>query len=1133
MSTPLPSDHEVREKVATDLDRSYVVEAGAGTGKTTLIVRRILSHVRRGDPLSGLIATTFTEKAASELKERVRSELDKALAKESDDTIRVRWLAARQFVDAAAIQTIHGFCTTLLRERPVEAGLDPGFDVLDGERAADLEREVFEATLEEIDPEAPLGTALARVLAAGGRIEALRSLCNQRIRDRDLACPDVEAGLFGAAEPKVAGTRAAGEVEFASPPCPSGESALREAATTLEELASECAVSASDPADRLVVKVLELRDRVRDFARLDAVTRDLELARFPRVATSRLGTKPKWKSPAALDAVRGGLESVFDRLETFQAELRHWRAGVMLAVAERCVVRYVAAKRAAGVIDFHDQLVLTRNLLRDRVDVRRALAAERISLIVDEFQDTDPLQAEIAFFLAEDPASEPATNWLDVRIGAGRLVLVGDPKQSIYRFRRADIEVYEIAKQRVTSCGGAVERIVVNFRCAPGVIDFVNQRFSTLIRKRGADDRTQPDYVELQKPPTPHGDVAAVAVLAKPEGLELQKVEQVRVEEARAIAGYVDRLVRSERFQVVDRDSKQKRAVTFRDCAILFRTLESLDAYEEALKGLDIPYRVVGGRRYFSRAEVKASIALFRALDDATDEVALLAVLRGPLFTISDADLLRFAAAGGELSEFAASIDRAPPQLRAALERIATLRGLRRDLTPSAFVEEAYAATRAIEVFSFLPEGPQRVANLEKLLTLSRSLEADRGATFRGFVEVASRMADAGERQAEAEYLDDDEPAVALLTMHAAKGLEWPVVVLADSGYVPQARTQFVLERGTQTHFEFGFGDKKARTIATHGFEKALEREVWRATAERRRLFYVAATRARDRLVISNFEKATKTVRTGDEAKSFADDLREDPAYQGQATDCSIVVDVTTLRSPIESEEPLRLKLDLEGEPPAASAAVIATRTRFAEHKRAQWETVSLELRRERPEAAFTAMGEAPYKEALYKEAPSKSAGTSRGTQFGTLVHRVLERTDLGAATPPDRNRIAAVALDLGATDSEIDATAQLLAANWSSPFFGELRGARRRLAELPFAFLEGAKVEEGAIDLVAEFADGSLWIVDWKTDDVQADAVAARFEQYLGQASRYRRAVESALGRPVARVCFHFLRPGVTREAT
>ncbi len=427
--THAPADQAVRDRVVRDFDTTFLLEAGAGTGKTTVLVSRILALVRTGRAtLDRIVAITFTEKAAGELKLRLREGIEDALERTQQEDERQRLLAAATDLERAPVSTIHAFAGALLRERPFEAGLDPGFQVaaeIAGERVLDDAWDAwFDQSMAAADP------TLLRALTLGLKIADLKKAAVKMAHERD---------VLGSPQPR--------------PPyaATSLKQRVRDAIATLQPLKARCTNTDDDAYQQI--------ERLEAFLKRAERADGLALERLLRelYVNANKGQQGNWNPKDACKQVKAELKALKEAREQYE---KASNADLAWALRDRLrgfLDAYEARKQQRAVVDYADLLLKTRDVLTRHLPVRRYFQKRFDYILVDEFQDTDPLQAQIALLLAEDENAEPkARDWREVRLKEGKLFVVGDPKQSIYRFRRADIAIYEEVKRLIEASGGEV-----------------------------------------------------------------------------------------------------------------------------------------------------------------------------------------------------------------------------------------------------------------------------------------------------------------------------------------------------------------------------------------------------------------------------------------------------------------------------------------------------------------------------------------------------------------------------------------------------------------------------------------------------------------------------------------------------
>jgi ATP-dependent helicase/nuclease subunit A len=927
----IPQDQAERDRALTSR-RNVAVTAGAGTGKTTLLVSKLLSKVidEKVD-LGRILALTFTEKAANEMLDRVRRELSERGFSDG--------------IDRAEIGTIHSFCAHVLRQFPIEAGVVPDFKVDEGEAFRRLFERAWPRWLDrELGADSPRPRAWREVL--------------QRV---DLATlRELSEGLASFTVPE----------EWS------------DGQATLSRLIGEAAREAPD----------------------------LERSLVQREPPPK---RPRNAGPAAASALRLAKDlGMLDDRAIDQA------LGLVSRFAREFRLDYLRA----GYVSFSAMISLVHDLLRSREfpNVRELLREKYAYILVDEFQDTDPLQVQIIERLAEDGSG---------RLRPGKLFLVGDPKQSIYSFRGADIVAYRGAVDRILAEGG--ERVVLrtNFRSHGGILEFVNAVFSAAIKERGP---LQPPYEPIEPPegrapklPAPH--------------LELILIEGADAEESREAEGEeIAQWIRSHHPQVA-----------YRDVAILFKALSDVPLYIEALRSRGIPY-VVHGEKYFYRtSEVIDFINLLRAVSSPHDRIALAAVLRSPYGSMSDQALF----------DRRKALDYREPGGVPILEFLRRWHEHAGRSGVLGLIDRIFEESFALEIARAGYQGEQAVANLLKLRQKAAEMESQGGSTLREFLEVAGRAVLEMEEEGESPLSDETLDAVTILSIHRAKGLEYPVVILPDlhrrSGQQVEPAVRF--DWPTRT-----LGIRLGKVCNAGGAALAyLDRE--RRREEEKRLLYVAATRAKEALILLGSAKA--------EAHTYLGLLR--PELEKRAK--------VTLR-PYAAP-------GLRGAPPAPSAA------------RPDWSAfVSLWRERERrarvlpPRVSPTGLeGGEEGRPAEFPRAGRgrKGEASARARWVGEECHRVLEQLDFSAPRVPK------------GLDPE---SGRILRAFFRTDAFRGLARSRVLARELPFLYRRGLQIVQGTIDLL--YRDGqNLWVADYKTDKL----VAA--EEYRLIREIYVEAVRRVLG--------------------
>ncbi len=1082
-------DAKERDAIRERVDENMCVEAGAGTGKTTVLVDRIVHLLATTDTDVRRIAViTYTEKAAAELAGRERRGLEDALAA-TTDAVRAQHLDdALRGLNHAHIETIHAFAASLLRERPVEAKLAPGFEVLDVLPA----QLVFESaygewlTAEMAGDPPPL--ALIAALDFDLRFDLVRQAAQQLHRNRDML-PLPPAGAPRGYE-RI-------DVDPAA--------ALDELAPYMAELAkfADCAIDEEDEAHQELTRMLDWHGDTLRRGDTASAGRAIVVVRAPWFTKGSAGN---WRKASDCAAVKAALKAIRKILDDARDGLRQNAVADLLLWLQGFVEQYEVRRREDGKADFDDLLIWARNLIRDDDGIRAYFQSKFQRVFVDEFQDTDPLQAELIISLcAEGPL--PA-DWRRTKLRPGSLFAVGDPKQSIYRFRRADIAMYDEVKRYVFNSEPL--RIVQNFRSASPIIDWVNRTFTQLF---DPEEGVQPPYVGLAARPD-YQIADAVTVLrgaVPPPGGKRAGIEDIRRFEARKLAALIRSSVRAETWRVRAPEGGD-RAAQYRDVVVVIPDRRGLDIYEEEFARAELPYRHEGGRTFFVRQEVRELVAVLRAIDDPGDAVAAVAALRSAAFGCSDEDLLLHKHAGGGF-DYTNVHTAAPGAAAAALRVLRDLSALRYEVTLPEMLRAVLDRTRLVEFAMLQPQGGQIAANLLKMIDQARTFAEASGHGLRGFVRWLKENIDRASDETDAPVSEETDDVVRIVTIHASKGLEFPIVVFANMAGDRRDYTTVLPDRANgRLHVKLGKKELGFRTPGYDGAEAAEERH---SLAEELRLLYVAATRAKDRLVLS-FIAAKDDDAAPKGTKCLSDWLRIAGAHLDPA------IDLDTLAVP-QGELPIwRGAIDVDA-PSVDIARVKDQRTAWvAEHD-------GLVARGGRPLLVQTASALNPEWDAASSFA-ADGVRRGRAAEFGTAVHALLERTALRG------DRIdalaAATAKEFGVPDREREMIAVARRALASDAVRRAL-ASKRLLLEAPFTvgLAQAAGLAEGRIDLLFE-EDGGLVIVDFKTDDVSPKEVDARSETYRNQALVYAWSAQTASRVPVREVILLFARldPAIER---
>jgi ATP-dependent exoDNAse (exonuclease V) beta subunit len=1085
---------------------STVVEASAGTGKTTALVDCIVKAVAAGTPVEAIVAVTFTHAAAGNMKLRVRQELERKGAAASDSETRARLAGAARSLDRAFIGTIHAFCAQLLRRRPVEAGVDPEFQELAQPDAMRVFGRVFRTWIEKrlADP----SPALTRVFARLSWRE-----------ERDGASPldALRLAAWSLAEWR----------DF--------DASWEQRAFDRDGHLAELIAKAETAVDLRARSGRRFRDGLQPLAefalraqKLDPNLAESELLRLPR--------EMRWVKPqGSRDEVFAAWEELKAAIEEFASEADADLAAHLRDELWEVVGLYQAQKRRAGQLDFMDLLLHARDLLRND-PARSELQRVYRRIFVDEFQDTDPLQAEILLLLAARDATE--RDWRTTVPESGKLFVVGDPKQSIYRFRRADAQLFHEICKGLKSAGADAAKLTVSTRSRKEIQSFVNAAFAETI----------PDYLPLEGGVEGPEDQPAILALPMPKPYGTRNLSNAKIEECSpsTVAAFIDWLCNQSGWKVRDRSTGVWVPVRPEHVCILFRRFTNFKVdltqeYVRALEARGIEHLLVGSKSFHRREEVGTLRTALRAIEWPDDELSVFAVLRGSLCAVLDDTLLRFKNAYGGFRptrELPFDLDSEFEPIRDAFAMLRELHRKRNYRPVADTIRELLETVRAHAAFAFRTGGERVLSNVYRLTDLARSFEISGGATsFRAFVEYLESEYEVGDTS-EAPILEQEGGGVQLMTVHKAKGLEFPVVILADltaklTG--PQGSDRF-------TDPDRRLCAQRLLWCAPWELRDAQEREAQADREEALRIAYVAATRARDLLVVSTIGEVEYE---GGWLSPLHDALyppKDRWRISERAPGCPGFGTTTVLNRPPDQPEEVSIKpglhyakagdqrvlwfdpavlaLEVSKSAGVQNEQVLSGTTeqaveglrRYEEWKgrrAVRIESASVPRHRIATAERLSTIAEA---ESIRIETESIRVetitlpielGRPAGRRFGRLVHDILQRAD-------QLHDVVALAQLWGRRHglSEADAEAAAAVARSALERVKQLvpNGARQiREAPLVVRLADGTLVD-GRIDFA--WSDGIHWtVVDYKTD--------RRERRQIGQLQLYALALQQSTGLP------------------
>jgi ATP-dependent helicase/nuclease subunit A len=1066
----VPSETVVSELRLTDEQRAAVerrdcdllLDAGAGSGKTSVLVERFARAVLDdGVEVGAILTITFTEKAAAELRDRIRSRLRSLGA-----------VDAARATEGAFISTIHGFCARVLRANALAAGIDPSFAVLDRAAAERLMDLAFDDALEDV---AGRFTGTGELLAAYG-------------------LGPVRGAVLGT----FAELRSRGAAEPALPALARSTVGLSDAGVSLVEAAAAAAGSldALPSQGAKVVQALGRLERIPELVAAGAPwPGDLDAVKLPGGNGAALTS----------DACLGYMEA----LKAFRSACEYeWAAAPVAVLAELLVAfgaRYAELKRGASALDFEDLELMTRDLLAAGGELSERYAARFEQIMVDELQDTNAVQLELIESIAD-----------------GNLFTVGDAQQSIYGFRHADVALFE-RRGELLSGAGARLTLQTNFRSRPEILQAINLAFASAIGERFRP--LVPGREGLVPAVEP---VVELLIADKGSDWEDEGIAAPwRVAEARALAARVASLVAG--------------GAAPREVVVLTRATTDLRAYERALEERGIPTYVIGGRGYWSHPQILDFVAYLRALANPRDQGALYTVLCSPLVGVSLDALVIIAAAarasgrdpGWVIGELGEELDGLASEDASRLGGFAIWFATERAATARCGIEELLQRALTVSGYDLamlaMPGGTRRLANVRKLMRLGREHDALAGPDLRGFLELvrgrAAGWAGAGDpRESEAPVEGEALDAVRLMTIHRAKGLEFEIVCVADLGRAPRRDAPLLrVGRDGRLGLRLGRPGTGRREYALD-YGALREEQLTVEAAEERRLFYVAMTRARERLIVSgavNLERwpspAVATEPMAWVAPALVPDVAErDPGLvdrdgvqialsfvrPGDIDDLTDAMREEDRRVPQEIEAPPAPPATVAPAPPAAPAPPVAglSYSSLGEYARCGYRFYLERVLRLPPAAAEPPGPRAP----TGPGAPGAPGLT--GAERGIIAHALLERLDFRRPAVPNAEAVAASASASGTPAPSAEEAAELaalverFAASGTCARLAAATGVRR---EERFAFLLGGVLVGGFLDVLAwesapAHPDRAL-VVDYKSDRLEGadpgDLVARMYE--------------------------------------
>ncbi len=1113
-------DIEDRVRAVTTFDKNIVVTAGAGTGKTTLLVDRIIYLLmRESNPLkiTDIVALTFTNKAANEMKMRLKDRLqglispsalqetssheDRMLKDIMDryrltrDKIKERAFEAVSHLEKAQIGTMHSFAGYILRLYPIETGIDPRFKEDDGSEFEEHFEKEWEEWLDiELSTDSPHRESWKVLLHQTG-LESLKSLAREVCRE------NISIQLL---QQNTTRSERSHELSLW----------LEGQKVKTHDLLSK--YTKSRKIEQLLSKAHQIFDGI-------LLNRDISSILIEGIPS---GTPPAgWDERDHREAKQ--IIRVAERLFSVDSPSLNTLLNLLLPFAAKCRRKFVLS----GNVSFDGLLTFCRDLLKTRPGVREELKRRFKAVLVDEFQDTDPIQYEIVLYLSEVLGQDEA-DWRNIQIDRGKIFIVGDPKQSIYAFRRADIEAYSRVVDRILSGqGGLHAGLSTSFRSHNRIIEVVNELFGQIIRHR---ELLQPEYVELMGHPDRKASLPAQKVeLRIVDGREREDIDAFMATrlEAEAIGKWLKEEMLGR--ETLMESKGNKAIVSPRHVAILFRKLTDVYEYLEVFRRYDIPYIVEGERHFYATQEIIDFVNLLKVIDNPFDSLALVGVLRSPLGGLSDREIYELNRLS--LLDYRVSEEELENGLSGFLpELYGSLRRLNKDIGTmplSDAIGHIFETLPLLEIAASSFHGEQAIANLQKIQKIAEGLSNRSNLTMKGlttWLEVKVRDL---EEEGESLLADETVDAVRILSIHKAKGLEFPVVVLAGMHSSLKGGEDQVSVIYDWSSHEIGF---RVEDLRNHAAVMLHERSVLRDEEEQKRLLYVAMTRARECLVLSGtlygrtnrgsfLSMLTDVIGAPLGDRSVGEIVIGEGRIKQSIIDSDDCVPQYSLKRGQKSPPPYPYPSPMEGEEIERFVDLWRSRDhRYEAIKSKELFMTPSKLEEEGIKLAAE-MAETTREEMLMRE---------RAILIGTLAHYILEQWDFGNDAVMFKDAVEEVCMKFtppqftGEISSIIEELEKMFDSFSTSAAYDELRRVMIIGREVPFTIPWEGQIMDGVIDLIYRDSD-RVYVVDYKTDKITEADMRDKSREYALSGQIYMEAVRRCLKEDVTGFKLIFLRLG------
>ncbi len=1025
-------DSEARSIIETDFKRSIAVNAGAGSGKTHEMVQRIINGIRNDIiSMESVAVITFTRKAAAEMRSRIIEELNNLIINEKDSSLQGKYREQLIIAVTAQISTIHSFCAGLLKEKPVEAGIDPAFEMIEGDNSAFFDK-VFEEYIHNVFTEkkdSKMHAAIETLILKYGF---------------ELNSSDYGHGNIPSVQDLLQTFTIHRDSELAMPLKTDVKKLLKE----IDVILAEC-INETGDAPNLQNKYISLKDEFK------LIVNDIDELKNFSFSAGNFGGK-NWQE--LKDNAKAKLDTLLKKyIFSFKYSDQKEIYDSLTVLFKDFITYYRSCEVRDGFIDNEDLLINTRNILRDKHEIREYFKERYTHIFVDEFQDTDPVQTEIVFFLSEVRGVN-ASSWQDVQVEKGKLFIIGDMKQAIYNFRRADVTSFSKAMDKIGKENTL--SLTSNFRSNEKVLDFINNHFTyTMIAQDKYSPRFEPlDTVEKNKDSSKKMRVIAVT---PPEVDHVYNADELRTLQSETAVRWII-------------DNNGKRFKKWSEVTILVRGTSALTYLQNAFEKKDIPCEIAGSRSYFGRYEVQALGTVLKAIIDPADKISIYGALKGPFFGHSDRDLREFFKDRG-ISIF---VKDTGSTIGKSCGILLSLHNDSLNKRSDEIISRLYDETGILQGLAAGYMGREKVYNLIKAKEFIRR-NGD-GVLLTSLDELINAI-DNNAEMADLKPASGERDAVQIMSIHRAKGLENRVIYLAD------VASKKITRNTTLAHN--GYIYLKHDALKLYEFKEIKDENDLKENAEEERLRYVAATRASEYLVFNNFDVSKGMAKAFIYPFYSSLDSNNMVSHEETCLDSSddIIPDYTVIKPKISSSIS---KLQAEW-----SNNLEALKTKGAE---SLFKTIN-------PSSVLSASDDALKIEVSFSPEDMKTTvfqhkGDAADT--GTIVHRLLETA--AVLNDKDLKKLIEGLIKRDKLDINPDAVLSVYKRITANEIYLKSLKAKKSYRELPILFNHEGALVNGIIDLL--FEDESGWtLADYK---ILINPEAAKAEgwkdKYQGQLDLY-----------------------------